>query len=221
MSESTHLEGWPNRLAYALSVILHPIFLPTYLFATLFYSAGHIFYPLTDVQILIYLILIFITTAIIPLASLSLFYLMLNRFVGIKTFNMNNKKDRTLPFLFTGIIYSGVTWLLYSQLNSPILIIILLTTFTIAILSVTFINNFWKISAHSTAWGVVTGCLMILHHSVNNTILLIPFVSSILLSGMVLSSRLQLQAHSTVEVYMGYLFGIIISIIGLYELVFF
>ncbi|MFN8417527.1 MAG: hypothetical protein U0U66_14430 [Cytophagaceae bacterium] len=220
MSESTHLEGWSNKLAYFLSVILHPIFLPTYLFTALFYWAGYIFYPLTEVQILIYLILLFITTAIIPLASLSLFYFILNRFVGIKSFNMNDKKERTLPFLFTGIIYSGITWLMFTQLNSPILIIILLTTFTIGILAVTFINSFWKISAHATAWGLTTGCLMILHHSIQNNYLLFPFVGSILLSGIVISSRLQLQAHSTVEVYVGYLFGILVSIIGLYELVF-
>lgn len=221
MSESTHVNGWSNKLAYSLSVLLHPIFLPTYLFAALFYWSGHIFYPLSDVQMFIYLILLFVTTAIIPLASLSLFFLLMKRFVGLKTFDLSNHKDRPIPFLFTGIIYSGVTWMLYTQLNSPILITILLTTCTIGILSVSFISSFWKMSAHATAWGIVTGCLMILHHSINTDILFIPFVSSILLSGIVMTSRLQLQSHSTVEVYIGYLFGIFISIVGLYELVFF
>jgi hypothetical protein len=74
----------------------------------------------------------------------------------------------------------------------------------------TVINIKWKISSHSAGAGLLTALVMILAFKLGTPV---PgyLIASILLSGVLLSSRLLLNAHSQAEVWSGYLLGFVLT----------
>ena len=76
------------------------------------------------------------------------------------------------------------------------------------------ITIFYKISIHSAAsWGII-GILLPLN-KISNGILLVPTVSLIVIAGLVMSSRLMLNAHTPREVLAGCLLGFGVGFTGI------
>lgn len=207
-----------TRIAETLSVLLHPIFIPTYLFIGFMFWGAVILHPLSISQQYLYLLLIFITTALIPLGSLSLYWWIRHRVVNKSSFEMSDREDRVIPFLYVGILYSGITWLFHSVLHPPILLIVVLTTISVGIFVLSLIYLFWKISAHALGWGLATGLIGLLYTIVPDHVYIQFLLTSIIVSGLVMTCRLQLQAHTSVQVYVGWCIGILLSFGGLFEL---
>ncbi len=75
------------------------------------------------------------------------------------------------------------------------------------------ITLFYKVSIHSAAiWGIV-GILLPLN-KISNGVLLIPTVIIIVFAGLVMSSRLMLNAHTPREVLSGSLLGFGLGFVG-------
>ena len=83
---------------------------------------------------------------------------------------------------------------------------------TAALLAVTIINQWWKISAHLTAMGGLFGsiCSIALAYSTLPTTLLIIVL---LISLLLMYARLYLDAHTPMQVICGYLLGIVCTFI--------
>ena len=73
-------------------------------------------------------------------------------------------------------------------------------------LVITIINFWWKISIHSAGSGVLTALVFILSFRMYSP-LGWYVISVIIISGMVLSSRLRLNIHNPRQVWIGYLAG--------------
>ena len=83
---------------------------------------------------------------------------------------------------------------------------------TVALLAVTIINRWWKISAHLTALGGLLGGVMsiTLYYSVLPTPLIIGML---IVSLLLMYARLYLNAHTPWQVVCGYLLGIVLTFI--------
>ena len=83
---------------------------------------------------------------------------------------------------------------------------------TVALLAVTIINRWWKISAHLTALGGLLGGVMsiALYYSVLPTPLIIGML---IVSLLLMYARLYLNAHTPWQVVCGYLLGIVLTFI--------
>ncbi|MDQ4141322.1 MAG: hypothetical protein M3142_12475, partial [Bacteroidota bacterium] len=79
---------------------------------------------------------------------------------------------------------------------------------TLAVFFTFAISYFWKISAHSVGMGGALGFIILLHtwQPEERTLYLVS--GTILLSGIVLSARLALNAHTPSQVYTGFLLGL-------------
>jgi membrane-associated phospholipid phosphatase len=77
---------------------------------------------------------------------------------------------------------------------------------TISVVLVTIITIKWKISAHLTGIGGLTGMIFSLLLKTNGN-LLIWFFISILLAGILGSARLVMDAHSPKQIYSGFAVG--------------
>lgn len=202
------------RFAYALSVVFHPLLMPTWLFALLLYVAParlnvDTYSPLARLSVLV---LLFLGTFALP--SLLIFYLY--RFGFLRDMAMPDRDDRRLPFLLTGLIYTGVTYFFAFRMSlfsatSPG-VSVLLASITLSILLVGMINQFWKISAHSVGIGGVLGAIAGLLAKHADTDLFLPFVVLIALSGLLASARLQLNAHTLGQVGAGLALGTLVSV---------
>jgi membrane-associated phospholipid phosphatase len=86
---------------------------------------------------------------------------------------------------------------------------------TALILVCALITLFYKISVHSAGvWGII-GILLPLNKASEEGTLLIPTMVAIVVAGLVMSSRLQLNAHVPREVLAGAVVGFAVGFAGM------
>ena len=193
-----------NRtFATLLSVVFHPLLMPTLLFYILLFHVPAVGLGMTVETRRTLLGLIFVTTYLIPGCSTYLLY----RTGSIGSLTLNERKERRLPLLFTTVFYGLTSWLFYRELTFDALPYQVMLLLTVALLLTFFISFFWKISAHSVGIGGVIGMLMVLNSQLDDNALLYPILASIVTGGFVMSARLALQAHTLAEVAGGFLLG--------------
>ncbi len=153
--------------------------------------------------------LIFLMTFILPALNFIFFKL-----TGtIENLAMPDRKQRILPFLFVSALYSVVTFLFYWKVNIPYVTILLLIV-SVLVVSSACISIFYKVSIHSMAISGIVGILLPLN-KISNGLFLIPTVTFIVLAGLVMSSRLILNAHTPREILVGSLLGFGVGFAGI------
>ena len=193
-----------KKFAMAISVIFQPIFVPLYSLVILFHSDTYVTYGVQpEVRKFIFLIT-FLNTIILPIGVFYYFY----RAKLIDSFHMHTAKERSLPFLTT-IVFHLSTFYMFSKAPMPSLFpnLILGAAFSVAVAFV--INLKWKVSIHMLGMGGIVGTILglALRYQVNATELIMALV---VVSGIVGYSRLKLDAHTPLQVYVGFVLGTLI-----------
>jgi hypothetical protein len=195
--------------AKIISVVFHPLLLTTYL--TLILTS---FFPS---MLMIYskqwtiIGFVFFMTFIIP----SLYILVLRTFGNLASLTMENREQRLQPFFFITLIYIMVTFFFYYKLTFSTNFNRLMMIVTALVFVSYVITFFFKISIHSLAMGGAIGILLPLNKVTEEPTLLWPTAFVILVTGLVMSSRLLLDAHSTREVMYGSAVGVMVGMIGM------
>ncbi|MGD1890284.1 MAG: phosphatase PAP2 family protein [Cyclobacteriaceae bacterium] len=200
-----------RKLAFVCSVLMHPLLMPTYLFALLFYYAPIVVRP--GVGNADYILLaIFLTTFLIQKVYVSVSIFLVFRANYLAIISMPTRQERILPFFFISIFYLIVTFLfVYKFEASPVLSVILAAT-TAIIVAVTIANLFLKVSAYSASSFGLVGFIIGLGTKYPQAFLVLPLVGFLLLSGLVMSARLYLGSHKPMDVLVGCIIGITISL---------
>lgn len=203
-----------NRIAIILSVVFHPLILTTYLFTLLFLLSpdlvGVSAFELPAKGSL--LLLLCLNTFIAP--ALMVYYF---RKMGvISSLYVDDVAERRLPYLACVAIYGIATYLFGWQLQ-PIgelapQISVILASVTLSLVLVTMVSYFWKISAHATGIGGSIGMLSALMVRFDEPALLTPVLFAILIGGWLMSARLQLNAHTPLQILAGVFCGLLVSI---------
>jgi membrane-associated phospholipid phosphatase len=202
-----------NRIAFAISVALHPLLLPTLCFFVLLYIT-----PLAALQVksearVFILSAVFILTFVAPALGIMLFYL-----TGqLNNLTMADRTDRQLPFVMTTFFYWLATYFFMfgrGFRDLPILGVIV-GSVSVSLALVSIITFYWKISAHSVGMSGVVGFLLGLTYKYGAENLLIPLIISILLTGLLMTSRLQLNAHQPAQILAGSALGFFISFLSI------
>lgn len=198
-----------NRsLAQVLSVVFHPLLLPTYLFAVILYymPASLLTLPLRVRWVV--LAMIFFTTFIIPGAAAAAMV----RFGHLDSVEMHKRSQRGLPLLFTGICYATTTYLLYRESAYDAIFYFVMGIIAASVFLTFAVSQFWKISAHSVGMGGCLGLLLVLNRMAPDAMLMLPIAIGIFLTGAVLTARLALHAHTPAQVYAGFCSGLLLAI---------
>ncbi|OIN56606.1 hypothetical protein [Arsenicibacter rosenii] len=192
--------------------------MPTWLFGILLYQVPVVLGLDTfSVELRIrLLVLILIGTFAIP--SLLIYFLFRSGYV--QSLHLDDRLDRRLPYLITGFVYSFLTFLFAfrMQLISDVApeIAIILGSITMSILLVGIISLFWKISAHGVGIGGSLGAVAGIVLKFSETGLVYTLALLILLAGVVLSARLQLNAHTPSQAGAGLFLGILVSLTAVF-----
>ncbi|TDB63320.1 hypothetical protein [Arundinibacter roseus] len=206
-----------TRLATVLSVLLHPLLLPTYLFGTLILLVPE----LLGVSALGFpaqmslLLLLFLNTFLAP--SLLVFYFY--RLGYIESLHLETLKDRRLPYLATLLIYTLSTYLFgwrfqpISELAPQIAVVLGCITFSLGVVALVSLS--WKISAHATGMGGCLGALGGILTRFGDAALFYPLLVAVLLTGLLMSARLRLNAHTPGQIGAGLGVGLVVSIAGI------
>jgi hypothetical protein len=154
---------------------------------------------------------VFMVTFALPAFNLITF----RYFGNISSLELRNHKERVLPFFFIALIYILVTGLFYYKLPISGNFIKLMIIVSTLVLVSAIVTVFYKISIHSLAlWGGI-GILLPLNKVVDNGALLWPTIGVIFSAGLVMSSRLLLNAHVPREILLGSLLGFALGFGGM------
>ena len=198
-----------KQLATAFSYVFHPLMMSTYLFSIIVWLSPYNVLPVgfSTTGSVVLIALVWITTFLIP--ALSLFVLKMSG--NITSLTLKNREERITPIIYTTVMYGVTTYLFGVKVELGPLISVLLAISTLLIGLTGLITLFWKISIHTLALGGLIGMLMAINQ--NTSIPNITVMLSVLfvLSGVVASARLKLNAHSPVQVYSGFVLGVFVS----------
>lgn len=193
-----------RKFAMALSIIFQPIFVPIYSLVILYHADTYITYAIPkDVWKYIFIITL-LNTVIFPM---SVFYYFLKSGL-IESLHMHTAKERSLPFLSI-IVFHLSTFYIFSRVPVPSLFLDLIIGAALSVAIAFVINLRWKVSIHMLGMGGIVGTIIgiILKYQVDA----VPLVMALtILSGLVGFARLKLNAHTPLQVYVGFVLGTLI-----------
>ena len=190
-----------ERIAQKISLVFHPVFMPTISFVMILVSGGWSVFRTAEIIRNLVILLVFINTCLLPIV----FSFTLRKFGFIKSMEMNNSSERWIPYMFTTVLYLFTYFLLLkAQLPQPVYLMQL--GGIIALTLTTLINFRWKISAHLVGIGGLTGTFYGLQYltGINQLPLII---GGFVLAGVIGSARLILKAHTPAQIYAGFSLG--------------
>jgi membrane-associated phospholipid phosphatase len=201
-----------TKLANLTSYIFHPGLMPTALLATLYFISPYIVgidgYSLYAKLLL--LSFVFAYSFIFP--SIFVFWLLKRKMIA--SYKLDRLKDRRLPYLFSVTSMAFITYFFYDKGSELYATAIILGFTALAVVVVALISLKWQISAHAAGISTVLGTFLMLRIKFDEASLNIPFIMALFLVGIILSSRLKLNAHTGMQVAAGFFVGLITSMLG-------
>lgn len=196
----------PSRLAFIISVLFHPLLLPTFVLGLMLFISPNLITVVSTKGRWVLLELIFLLTFSIP----ALVMIILKRLQIISSLSLPNLKERRLPFAIICTIYVATAYLLYLltqqiYLDEKLLLVFGSICFSLFLLTLT--TFFYKISAHNLAIAGVFGGMLAFALRYEESILGFPLAITAVLWGAVASARLSLKAHNLPEIFWGSMLG--------------
>jgi hypothetical protein len=191
-----------EKTAKTISVVFHPLLIPLYGMIIIFSSPTFFWYVPFKVKGIL-LLIIATNNIIIPITLMPFF-----RYRNIiSSWLIETRKDRIAPLITVSMFYI-ITSFIMLRLPIPFFIKAYVFSTSLVVIAVTVINFWWKISIHSVGAGALAGIVIVLSFAmtVPLTWFLIPVI---LISGLILSSRLKLNSNNVREVYIGFLSGFV------------
>jgi hypothetical protein len=203
-------------LARLASYIFHPLLMPTYLFFLLSRVFPVALDPIQQSSHLLFISLIFIVTFLLPVLNLGI----MKAFGSIRSFHLEERKERIVPFISIALVYVAVTLVFFYKTRISLSDNFMKVMFVIDALAIVacIITFFYKVSVHSlSAWGMVA-ILVLLNKASEVNSLFYPAIIAIILTGFIMSSRVSVGAHSLREVLWGGIAGLATGIISMFIL---
>jgi len=196
-------------IAKILSVVLYPLFIPTYgivLFCVA--QAAHVA-SLPWIWVLIAIVGTLVLTCILPVTTI---WIMMRRGV-VKDLYIDDPRQRTMPYLYSCLGFGFWAYLLAETLHAPLFLVSIAIGATVAIGLVSIINRWWKISAHLTGMGGLLGGIMSYCLGIGAIPTWGTWVVLLGLSWLLMVARLRLDAHTGAQVSTGWLLGMICTFV--------
>ena len=195
--------------AQMLSILLYPLWIPTYGMMLFCLSLRGMGLPLPIGYTMLLIGSTFCLTAVVPL----LIILYLKKKGMISDLYIDKAEERTLPYLFTAGCYAVWWSFMHHQLHMPPTLCLIAVGAVIAIAAVALINRQWKISAHLTGWGGLMGGIAAYYLSISHMPSLLWMSVLMGLSLLLMYARIYMQAHTPLQVVTGWLLGIMTTFI--------
>jgi hypothetical protein len=204
-----------KKVSLLASWLLMPILMPCYALLLVMYTpsvpyslgdGNSLYLPSSRFKLLI-LLYFFLFTAVIP----SLMYLFLKSTNVIKTVQLDSKEERKAPMILMVLFCLFLYYMLQSaQSVLPKYTYALCLSGAVVVGIFTFVNQYMKVSLHAAGAGILTGfvfayCWEQIYFQFSILIVVV------LISGIVLSSRLFLEKHSPKELIVGYFFSLFVT----------
>lgn len=192
--------------AKLISNIFHPVYYPLVGLAILFYFTFLEYMSMPSIIFILCLTALF--TIFIP-TILTYFYRALFQ---IKPERFLRRHDRFVPYSIHLFCYFILLHLMQRIHVHGLVLDVVIVSILIQICC-TLINCFWKVSMHAAGAGGTFGFL-VAYGAIFNVSPIWPIIISILICGLVGTSRLVLRRHTLSQVHVGTLIGVLCGIAG-------
>ncbi len=200
-----------NLLSRIVSYVFHPMLMGTYLFALMIFILPAALYPINTKSQFMFLVLIFVITFALPVFMLSI----LKTFGSIKSFTLQTREERVFPFIMILVLYASFTYMLTYRISINDNVFKFLLIIDALVLVATLFTLFYKVSVHAIGSMGLAGILIPLNKESDNTFLFWATIGALVLAGIVMSARLQLNAHTPRQVLLGAVAGFLIGFFGI------
>ncbi|HKL34397.1 MAG TPA: hypothetical protein VJ919_17790 [Tangfeifania sp.] len=197
-----------KKTAQIISVLFHPVLLPTLGFLLMFNSGFYFSYLSWEAKRYVLMVVLF-TTGILPLLSVALLALKPKFDISL-----SKVSDRLMVLLFTSAFYY-LGFVLLDRIKAyPVFKLVMIAS-VLVIIALLLISFKWKISSHMAALGGITGAVLALafRTGINPVFSVLVLV---LAAGLTGTSRLIVQKNSLAQVVAGYFLGLIIVYLVIY-----
>lgn len=185
-----------------VSIVFHPLFIPTYFFCLLMEVVPYEFANITQWELTLRLFSCFWWTAFLPAFSIFLLW----RLQFINSILLKTQKERIIPFIIVMFFYWWMYYLSRNLVDQPMVLRFFYMGIFLSTVVGLILNSYLKISLHGmAAGGAVTAIgLFSWYYGIP---LWLYLMGAILLTGIVATARLVVSDHSTREIYLGLFMG--------------
>ena len=188
------------KLSRIISIIFHPVLMPMYAFflALNFVPEFNSFFsPLQKIK---FFKLIFGFTFLLPILGI----IILRKLKFVSSYYMEHKEERRFPLLIAIVCYYFLLQI-FERIYPDIILVKLLLGATLILFLAAIISRFWKISLHMLGIGGVLGAFFAIQTLFGGNIFLI--ITLLFCAGLVGFARVNEDAHTLKQVYLGFLVG--------------
>jgi len=209
--------------AKIISVLFHPLFIIGYVLVILLSINPYLFVVQDEQARFLLIFSVIMLTIFFPLFAV----FMMKMLDLIKSYEMKEKTERIGPLIVTGTFYLWLFINIKDNSTIPGAFSFFVLGATIALFLALMLNSFTKISLHTVGMGgLLAGTFFIRYFfSYDSFFVHLPFgtlnihtnlvlLLVIIFAGAVGTSRLLLKAHSTMDVYGGYIVGVFAQLIA-------
>lgn len=196
-----------QKIATLFSYIFHPLLMATYGCLIVFFGLYNSIYAVYTPFItkLVIILMVFVFTFLIPVLNLLILY----KLNYISSLHLEKRNERVYPLIMTALCYFGLFYLIYDFNIWPAVKLFVLGG-GICILLTAIITIWWQISAHLVGIGGVLGVMLALSYYMQMSVFT-AISGCILLAGGIGFARLQLRAHTPIQVYVGFIVGCVLQ----------
>ena len=194
-----------KSLSLIISSVFHPVFVNLMGLLSLFVLSPYLRLGVNENAKLFYILFIFISAGIVPVVMV----LLLNMLGKVQSVLLDVQEERNIPYLITASIYLIDYYFLSQSQQTPTLIRAYVLACACIVVAVVIVNHFYKISVHGASLGALTG--VVTSTSFFSTIDIRYLLAGVfIISGITLSARLFLYAHTLGQVITGWLLGFVV-----------
>ena len=194
------------KVARIFSFLFHPLLIPTYAMLMLLTIDSHYIHVIPDGSRWTLFLFVVMFTFVLPGISI----LVLLKLNVVKSLEMKNQSERPIPLVVVAVFFYASYYLL-RQLPVNTIFNIFILVATLLVLISLLVNYIYKISIHMVALGGLLGTFVGFAFLLNQDIRLYLYCI-IIAAGITGTSRLLLKAHSPMQIYTGFLLGLIPSL---------
>ncbi len=190
-----------HKLAQFLSIILHPVLMPSYALLLIFSQSTYFSYTVSPEGKFALFSIIILNTLLLPVI---ISYILVKR-GWIKSLEMQKREERMMPFITNLVLLLLAAFMIY-KLKLPRVFFLLTLGAAAAVAIAVIVNIKWKISIHMIGIGGLIGTFFGLSAFllVDLRLMIIIFL---LIAGLLGTARLTLGAHRPSQIYVGFLAG--------------
>lgn len=201
-----------TSLARFISLVLHPIFMPTALFMVLYYTVPAAIGPFSREFLTPFLGLLVLVTILMPAFTI----LTLKGFGIISSLYMDDQKERLVPMIFYLLYLIVITAFFQFWLEVNFNITVIFYAIAVMTLFALVINLFIKLSLHAMGTYGFSGFMLVFLIRYETPGLLWALCAGLAAAGLLASARLHLNRHSPAEIYLGASLGFCTALAALY-----